>query len=156
MPYPSGLPVDEQIMAALKTRFESITGSPNYYNHVLRVERYQPGNLQVIREFPAIVLGQPQIATEQTVAGRISNDLEVIVRGALSDRETFSTSISKLSADIRRALYSDIQLGGVACWTRIKSEERYELIAENAVLAAVDVVLTVHYRHLLDDPNTPA
>lgn len=156
MAYPSGLPVDEQIVAALKTRFETIDGAPNYYYTVARVERYQPGNSALIREFPAIVLGQPQVTTEQTVAGRISNALEIVVRAALKDRETFSTSISKLSADIRRALYSDIQLGGVACWTRIKSEERFELIAEDAALAAVDILLTVHYRHPIDNPNQSA
>jgi hypothetical protein len=155
MPYPSGLPVDEQILDALKTRLATIT-TPAYHTRVKRVERFKVNNTFAVQEFPAIIIGAAEFEWEQAVSVRVGGNLKVTVRAVLEDRETHQTSLAWLSADIRKAILSDVQLGGVACWTRVVSEERYLLVDEASATPALDIGLLIHFRHLTDDPNTTA
>jgi hypothetical protein len=153
--YPTGTAVSEQVIAALKTRLETIA-TPAYKNTVRTVLRYSSTNVAQVHDFPAIIISPQSTQVAQTVAGIVSNDMSVTLRAAIADRETHGTTLNSLEADIRAALYSDIQLGGVCCWLRIATVETFELLDEQGAMPAIDVGILIHYRHRLDDPNTAA
>lgn len=155
MAYPTGTALPEKVLVAIKARLETIA-TPAYKNTVRTVLRYSTTNVAVVREFPAIVISPQSTQVAQTVAGIVSNDMTVTLRAVAADRETHGTTLNSLEADIRHALYSDVQLGGVCCWLRVVSVETFELLDEQGDMPAIDVGVLIHYRHRLDDPNTAA
>jgi hypothetical protein len=153
MPYPTGTPVDEAILDNVKTTLEGIA-TPNYRYTIARVERIRPTGMLEFREFPLLLIGVPTITWRDNVSNRLTGDMRLTIRGVVLDRESGFESVNWLAADVRKALLADTTRGGLACWTRIESQEAALGVEEGGANPSVDLTVLIHFRHLYDDPNT--
>ena len=84
MPYPTGTPVDEQILDDVKDTLETIA-TPSYHTDVAYVSRYDPENGLEIHEYPALLIGPASIAWDDATHGLLSGVMSFTVRGFVEE-----------------------------------------------------------------------
>lgn len=153
MAYPTGTPVDEQILDDVVAVLGTIA-PPSYHTTVRAVERFKPTNATRHYDMPCILLGTPDVTWVDTTNRMLSGEMRFVVRCCVQDRETHQQELAWFAADVRKALLLDWQRGGVALTTRVLAHEPYMIVEEASATAVVDVTVLVAFRHLYDDPNS--
>lgn len=153
MAYPTGTPVEEQILDDIKTALEAIA-APSYHTNVEHVTRYDMENGLHFDVFPTIVIAPAAISWDDSVHGLLSGTLSTTVRGFIEAREDVATELAWLAADIRKALLADYQRGGVALSTRVLEQSLWTLDDAAGPVHGIDIQVQVPFRHDYTDPNT--
>jgi hypothetical protein len=156
VPYPTGTPVDEQILDDVKDALDAIA-TPSYHSTVRYVSRYDPENGINIPtgEYPALLIGPASIAWDDGVHALQSGVMTFTVRGFVEQFEQVATALAWLAADIRKALTADYTRGAVALSTRILEQTSWTLADAAGPIHGVDITVQVPFRHEYDNPNSP-
>lgn len=154
--------IAEQILEEVVVTVNSITVA-NGYNQELRASR--PTRLDLDKEAPAdngtvvVMCGDPEPDPEHSNAGYPQRQAWLLTLVLLayvipsdSDKTPIDTLISRVRADIEKALQVDPTRGGLAIWTRPAGSQKF--IQEGA--AGVAVLAEVLYRTPINDPYTNA
>lgn len=153
MPYPTGTPVDEQILDDVKDTLETIA-TPSYHTDVAYVSRYDPENGLEIHEYPALLIGPASIAWDDATHGLLSGVMTFTVRGFVEERVNVATILAWLAADVRKALTSDYTRGDVALSTRVLEQATWTLADAAGPIHGIDITVQVPFRHEYDNPNS--
>ncbi len=161
MAYPSGTPVQERALQNLQTALEGITGSPSYYTTLAPngVHRNRGDNALELKQYPAILMLEGEVTKDENSAWpMVECVMPVVLRCALNMRDGVETELRKFAADVAQAVRSNYRLadggGDVALVAAVTGEQAYQTDGVSPV-GAVDVVLSIRFRYLYTDPNTP-
>lgn len=161
MAYPSGTPVQERALQNLQTALEAINGSPGFYTTLAPdgVHRNKGDNPLELKQFPAILMMEGEVSKDENSAWpMVECVMPVVLRCALNRRDGVETELRKFAADVAQAVRANYRLadggGDVALVAEVTGEQAYQTDGVSPI-GAVDVVLSIRYRYLYEDPNTP-
>lgn len=161
MTYPTGTPVQERALQNLQTALEAIAGSPSFYTTLAPsgVHRNKGDNVLELKQYPAILIMEGEVSKDENSAWpMVECVLPVVLRCALARRDGVETELRKFSADVAQAVRANYRLadsgGDVVLVAAVTGEQAYQSDGVSPI-GAVDVVLSIRYRYLYDDPNTP-
>lgn len=163
MAYPTGTPVQERALQNLQTALEAIAGAPSFYTTLAPngVHRNKGDNLldPSIKQYPTILIIEGEVSKDENSAWpMVECVLPVVLRCGIARRDGVETELRKFAADVAQAVRANYRLadggGDVALVAAVTGEQAYQSDGVSPI-GAVDVVLSIRYRYLYDDPNTP-
>lgn len=147
-------PVEEEVLRALETLFRGVKATAGYNTDVAAVYRWEDQPSQLIG--PTVMLNalgtQYLDEMEASVMYKVLHvDITLVVKGWQNQ----SARISAFIADIEKALYADVTLGGLSANLHVRNVDRQLLNPSKEKYAAAFVRAEVKFRHLTGDPYTP-
>jgi hypothetical protein len=152
MTYPVDDPVRTLIAANVFDTLESINGVGSYRTKVRKVEWLGP-NVFEIPAYPAILIAPGSVRYTDNVYPLIAGSMTLVCSCAVENAKVDSglAAAYDLVEDIKLALDVDIQRGGYAIDTHVRSDEPY-VPDVTTPLYGVDVTVEVDFRHRRSDP----
>lgn len=160
MAYPHDLtPKKLRVIEKLRDNLADIRQQNNYFTDVERAVVYQGEDIVLGMEMPAVVL-VPETADEHTdrmICATAEHlwtiALLLVLRiGPGVPSETWNTAITWFVADAIKAVEDDIQLGGLATYVEVSTDEVFDVGPDDQIVEA-KVTVDVHYRHKIGDPS---
>lgn len=150
-----GLPIIEQIAAALKTVLDGITEA-NGYTYTLapvrpsRIERPKPAHLMA-----SLWQEDPEREDDgfRDDMWKCVFPIGICFRQSDNDEAAIDTALNQIRSEVEKALCVDRTLGGLADSLYILEPEKW---VEEEGFAGVTVSPEVHYHHAVGDPFTAA
>ena len=156
----AGASVEEQVIDDVAATLATITGGPTYNTNVVKVQR-QGNEPYLVAERPACIVAHlgcgewdgGQNAPVLVPNGLVHCELKLAVIGCINpDGDTWPETLSLFKSDIANALRADHERGGLALDTRIEGSEVFDgPDLGTGGVAAVQVYVAIHFRHLFTD-----
>lgn len=146
--------VEEMVTRALEDALRTVTTANGYYTNVGRVQRFEQFPSQM--PYKAIAMVNPLGSrVSENSNGITVKTMRVELYLAVKGWKDKDLRVSNFLADVEKALYADIYLGGLSEYLEVLDNERFldDLTSRN--FAGAVVAVDVRYRHTQFDPYTP-
>lgn len=139
---------DEAIIAAVKTRFESITAGADYYTTFDKVFDNHPGGHAAISKNNNKIINLRDSAEDflQTDAGEFYHDVEMQLEIDIIAKGSSAADIRKMKADILKSIGTDIEWSGLAFYTHYVGSVRNKTDQMGNLVADITITIGIQFR----------
>lgn len=137
-------PIDEQILAAVKTRLSLITNGSTYF--------YTPGevlrdwkNFDEVKGFPFYGVIEGELKREEATFSNVEVTLPATIVGWVKHDTDRRSVLNKAVADVIRAIYTDETWGGLALITKVVSRATDEAAIAAKPFAYFELSIQIEY-----------
>lgn len=148
-----GTPLNETIVRQIEGVLRSIDGTGQWNQKIESVVDFEAWDDDLVMP-AAMVLQLSSDEDDGLFSDRQMVEFNFQIVACLSKWTDARLAANRLVADIKRALLSDVTLGGYARSTRITRVEWFQYDQDEGGRAGATLFGTVQYRHLRADPYT--
>ena len=137
-------PIDEQILAAIKTRLAALTTGATYF--------YTPGevlrdwkNFDEVKAFPFYGIIEGELKREEGTFSKVAVTLPVTIVGWVRHETDRRSVMNKAAADVIRSIYTDETWGGLALITKVLGRATDEAAVAAKPYAYFEISLQIEY-----------
>lgn len=153
MAYPTDDPTVEAILANIRTTLLSIQGAPTYRTTVAGAEHVAL-NAVDIKSHPFVAIGPPEFTFSDGQYRLIATGMTLTLLAVVHTQTETTKALRNIMHDVSLAMRADHTRGGYAKDTHVTAAIP-DVPDPDHPLAAVELTLSVDYRHLTTDPSTP-
>ncbi len=153
MAYPTDDPTIEAILDNVRTTLLSIQGGPTYRTTILGAEHVGLNEVD-IKSHPFVAIGPPQFTFSDSQYRVIANSLTLTLLAVVKTQTDTMKALRNLMADVGLAMRADHTRGGYAKDTHVTGAIP-DVPDPTHPLAAVELSVSIDYRHLTTDPSSP-
>lgn len=153
MAYPDDDPTVEAILDNIRTTLLAIQGAPSYRTSLMGAEHVALNAVDV-KTWPFVAIGPPEFTFSDGQYRVIATGMTLTLLGVVHTQTDTVKALRNLMYDVGLAMRADHTRGGYAKDTHVTGAIP-DVPDPNSPLAAVELTLSVDFRHLTTDPSTP-
>jgi len=139
---------DDQIIAAMKLRFEAITAGADYYTTFEKVYDNFP-NIASIEKAKIKIINLRDVSDDkrgQAESSQSLDDIDMLVEIDIIARGSEAANIRKMKADILKSIGTDLTWGGLAFDTNYIGSQRNRKDIYGNVISDLTITIGIQYR----------